>query len=290
MSHGTGAGTRPTCAVLHGPPAGIRSQLATPVTLPNRPGLSRGTRQRRGRAQELDRRQAETISALNWCLGRRSEPRNIDAPLLWQEREAVAQLVAPVCCKPDTAPSQDEAAKTLLRGRVSYDTRDDFTTAVPYESGSVSLPEDVSNSKDVRELLGAEDRLLIEGWQESMMRSSHELEQLNADYGEIVPFWDRKLQRNSKEYRQLIKMLDARGLITWTCEPMEFASIFFVAKKDNAQRLIIDARRANRRFKRPPHVDLITSEGLSRIEQYGEATTTTSSPWGLATLTTASTG
>ena len=270
MREEAGAGTRPTCAGMHGPPAGLRSQLAIPTALPARVGLCRGTRRRRGRAQELSRRQAETISALNWCLGSRSQPRQVEAASQWQEREAVARLIAPVSCKPDTAPSQEEAAKTLLRGRVSYDTRDDYTTAVPYESGSVSLPEDVSNSKDVRELLDAEDRQLIEGWQESMMRSSRELDQLNNDYGEIVPFWDRKLQRNSKEYRQLIKKLDDLGLIAWTTEPMEFASIFFVAKKDNSQRLIIDARRANRRFKRPPHVDLITSEGLSRIEQYGE--------------------
>eukprot|EP00972_Heterocapsa_arctica_P023634 3482456-Heterocapsa_arctica.AAC.1 len=60
-----------------------------------------------------------------------------------------------------------------------------------------------------------------------MMRSSHELNQLNSNYGEIVPFWYRKLQRNSKEYRQLIKKLDRLGLLAWTTEPMEFASIFF---------------------------------------------------------------
>jgi hypothetical protein len=40
-----------------------------------------------------------------------------------------------------------------------------------------------------------------------------------------------------------------------------------VLKKNGIdQRIIVDARRANRHFRTPPHVDLCTSEGISRIE------------------------
>ena len=49
--------------------------------------------------------------------------------------------------------------------------------------------------------------------------------------------------------------------------PREHVGPFFVLKKNGVgQRIIVDARWANRHFKTPPHVDLCTSEGISRIE------------------------
>ena len=51
----------------------------------------------------------------------------------------------------------------------------------------------------------------------------------------------------------------------------EQAGIFFVKKKSKPgerpkQRLILDARRVNQRFRTPPGVELCSSEGLSRLE------------------------
>jgi hypothetical protein len=43
--------------------------------------------------------------------------------------------------------------------------------------------------------------------------------------------------------------------------------MFFVTKKDGIHiRMIVDARRANRHFRPPPHVALCTAEGITRIE------------------------
>ena len=41
--------------------------------------------------------------------------------------------------------------------------------------------------------------------------------------------------------------------------------VFFVNKKHNKLRLVLDARRANTRFSLPPRVELVSAEGLSRI-------------------------
>jgi hypothetical protein len=44
------------------------------------------------------------------------------------------------------------------------------------------------------------------------------------------------------------------------------AGIFFVTKKDGTLIVIIECRRANRRFRAPPGVSLLSSEGFGRIE------------------------
>ncbi len=48
---------------------------------------------------------------------------------------------------------------------------------------------------------------------------------------------------------------------------MERVGLFAVWKvKDETQRLFVDARRANAHFRAPPGMDLLSAEGLSRIE------------------------
>ncbi|CAK0892102.1 unnamed protein product, partial [Prorocentrum cordatum] len=139
-------------------------------------GASRRSRHRHGRGVEVRRRKNETVDALHWCLGARTSACSGASEF---EMEAVAALVAPVVAKPATAPSQEEAAGVLLRGHLSYDAEETHATVVPYEFGSVSLPEHVHDAADVTAVLDAEDRLIIEGWQQSMMRFSDELRQLN---------------------------------------------------------------------------------------------------------------
>ncbi|CAK0898804.1 unnamed protein product [Prorocentrum cordatum] len=113
------------------------------------------------------------------------------------EKEAAAELVAPVIAKPVAAPSQEEAARVLLRGHLSYDAEETYTAVAPY-------------------VLGAEDRLIIEVRQKSTMRYTDEFNKLNERLGEIKPFWDKKLSQNKETYRQFILDLGRRGMTRWT--------------------------------------------------------------------------
>ena len=85
---------------------------------------------------------------------------------------------------------------------------------------------------------------------------------------DILPHWDPALVRNRRLYLKLVKTLHARGLLTFLLEEerREEIGVFFVKKKDNSLRLIIDARRSNLHFASPPGVSLVTAEGLSRLE------------------------
>eukprot|EP00974_Lingulodinium_polyedra_P133641 11226424-Lingulodinium_polyedra.AAC.1 len=81
---------------------------------------------------------------------------------------------------------------------------------------------------------------------------------------------DAVLAADAGAYRRFILDLQGRGLVGWTRKPLERAAVFFVHKKDGMQRMIIDCRRANRRFRAPPGVVLATPECLARLEMESE--------------------
>ena len=59
------------------------------------------------------------------------------------------------------------------------------------------------------------------------------------------------------------------GIITFTTKPVEQCGFFCVLKKSGMLRLILDARRVNQRFAKPPGVALATAECLGRLEVTG---------------------
>eukprot|EP00973_Karenia_brevis_P054433 7564454-Karenia_brevis.AAC.1 len=77
---------------------------------------------------------------------------------------------------------------------------------------------------------------------------------------------DTVLKNNRHKYTGFLADLNRCGLLYWTQSPKEFAAVFFVRKKDERLRMIIDCRRANARFKAPDNVDMCTAEGLARLE------------------------
>ena len=86
------------------------------------------------------------------------------------------------------------------------------------------------------------------------------------EQGEICPYMDPVLKRNYRSYLSFLRNLRSRGLLRFTRHPEEMVAVFFVAKKDGSLRMVIDARRTNRRFISPRAVDLCTSETFARIE------------------------
>ena len=56
------------------------------------------------------------------------------------------------------------------------------------------------------------------------------------------------------------------GLTALTLRPACLIGVLFVKKKENRLRLIVDCREANALFAPPPPVELLSGDGLSRIE------------------------
>ena len=156
------------------------------------------------------------------------------------------------------APSDGVALSALLRGRRAYDGSFTATAIAPFREQAVSLPE--FGTDDCQSL----GDLLPES---ALKYLDKDFERMKADVVEtesVRPYFDPLL--NGRRYRQFVRKLRKKCLINFTGAPLCSVGMFFVQKKDERIKLIIDSRPANGLFKKPPGVHLCTSEGLSRIE------------------------
>ena len=104
---------------------------------------------------------------------------------------------------------------------------------------------------------------------ERMLRPVVEVEADDRHLGPIKLYWDPVLAKNRRKFLSLMRALLRIGLVlpVKTGSTMESAALFFVRKPGKEKsRIIVDARRANRRFARPPSVQLSTAETFSKWE------------------------
>ena len=168
--------------------------------------------------------------------------------------------------EPQDCVSPQVAFKTLLRGRTVYGETTAGENLAPYGAAPVSLPLDVSNTTDVYELVDTVGQEFLAREGERMLRP-----QAEVDTDEVLkslrPHSDPKLIGHRRRYAAFLRDLDGRHMLDWTTQPRERVGVFFVYKKEKLSlRMILDARRSNRHFRRAPHVSLVTGEGLSSIE------------------------
>jgi len=134
-----------------------------------------------------------------------------------------------------------------------------------YQRGRVSLPSD-TGGPSIEQVVGPRGTLFLEEEEGKRMRRPEVdvRRELGLDATRVynVPV----LMRSKARYAHFVKDLRRRGLVRYSIGCKERVGIFFVLKKSGLLRLIIDARRTNKWFHRPPAVSLLTSEGLASIE------------------------
>ena len=162
-------------------------------------------------------------------------------------------------------PTARQALRDLLRGRSAYGGEAADQVLAPFRHNLVSLPASSESSPAVIDLVGDRCRQLLEGDGERILRAEAEVEQL-LDEG-IGSYSDPLLVGSKGRYARFVRSLRSRGLLRFGRWAHERVGIFFVWKKGRqAMRLILDCRRANAWFIRPPHTALLTSEGLGNLE------------------------
>ena len=72
--------------------------------------------------------------------------------------------------------------------------------------------------------------------------------------------------RIARSYARLVRQTMKIGLTALTLRPACVLGVFFVKKKENRYRLIDNCRKENALFAPPPFVELLSGDGLSRIE------------------------
>lgn len=157
----------------------------------------------------------------------------------------LAHLASAVSCDAgEPPPTQQKALGLLLRGRSPYDTQPGAVCLAPF----------------IEDLLPGDALSFLEGFQERMLAS-------DDGAPKVKEFMDPMLRFNVKRCTPLIRELHSQGLTTVLDREEERFGVFAVWKvKNKSQRLIVDARRANARFRRPPRVELISAEALARVE------------------------
>ena len=155
------------------------------------------------------------------------------------------------------------AGSQLMRGRAVYSADAVNDNLAPYAAGLISLPDDISDAPMIENLVGEDCQMFLQREGERMRRPASEV---SADplFTELKAYSDPGLVRHRRHYAEFVRDLKRRHMVAFTRYPAESCGVFFVYKKcKKLRRLIIAARRCNLHFHRPPHVSLVSGEGLS---------------------------
>ncbi|CAK0872205.1 unnamed protein product, partial [Prorocentrum cordatum] len=163
------------------------------------------------------------------------------------------------------APATQVAVRELQRGRSLCGTG--ANSLAPFQQGRLSLPESVESPLHIGDVRGRRGRDFLEREGERMLKPVVEV-MADLERDGTRRYCDPALvTHRTAHVTFFLKGLVRLGLLDFTLEPREDVGIFCAWKTGRErQRLTLDARRSNQRFRRPPSVDLISAEGLSSIE------------------------
>ena len=242
--------------------------LPVPPEVRRQRTLSRRPAQRIARSIQISGKVREAIQGLNWLAGKpcleNSESFHFSRPDPIQQEVIgratfLSELAGSLGSLPQV-PSPEAALKALLQGRSEYGSVLP-TTLAACSLERISLPESLHSSPQALDLLEEEARRYLQ-CPEQMLRNNDEL--IDSQF---QPYWDPLLRGDNRLYRRFIQKLHKTGYLVYTQRPKCRIGVFFVKKSDGKKiRMIIDARGANMMFKEPPGVQLLTSDGFSRVE------------------------
>ncbi len=97
-------------------------------------------------------------------------------------------------------------------------------------------------------------------------RSDEEVQRALADVAPLKPYWDRRLATERDTRIEFVKQLAERGLVSYRRRIRSRVGLFFVEKKGDQIRLVVDAREASRLHHSPPHVALGSAGALAELD------------------------
>eukprot|EP00438_Fugacium_kawagutii_P013923 Skav213475 [mRNA] locus=scaffold565:39265:42440:+ [translate_table: standard] len=155
-----------------------------------------------------------------------------------------------------------------LRAAEGYSHEPAVGSLCSFNLEKVSLPEGDWSPIPLSDLWGPDGRELVEDFVTSQLLPPQEVEKRLRGTGVQQPYSDPLLTVRSN-YVHFLQKLHKANLVEFSEEaPAENIAISFVTKKNDRQRMIVDARRSNAHFRDPAYVHLCTGDTLSRLE-YG---------------------
>eukprot|EP00971_Amphidinium_carterae_P292669 5810320-Amphidinium_carterae.1 len=164
---------------------------------------------------------------------------------------------------PPSADLTPEGALEALRGAPIYEDAES-SMVESYEADRVSLPSAGNTPVALAELYGEGGPEFVRTFiEESLFPAEHAAGRLLEAPGK--PYMDINLRSSPQTYAEFLLRLADANMLQFESSAIETVGFFFVKKKGNRQRLVIDARRANCWFSDSRHVSLATGSSLSQL-------------------------
>ncbi|CAK0886194.1 unnamed protein product, partial [Prorocentrum cordatum] len=159
----------------------------------------------------------------------------------------------------------EESARALRKLRVAswYDV--DSAKLGSYRPDAISLPSGTVRPSPLETLWGSGGSDTVKDFISQNLLCSERAKQRLQGVGLERAYSDPALRRRGA-YEEFIRMLQERGLVDFAESGIESVEAFFVEKKDQRLRMVIDCRRANAWFAEPAGVSLCTGDAHSRLE------------------------
>eukprot|EP00438_Fugacium_kawagutii_P025616 Skav209719 [mRNA] locus=scaffold528:209114:215555:- [translate_table: standard] len=232
-------------------------------------GASRKCRQRAGRRRHLVDECNNTIGALNRMYGRPSGPNffgrpSEKSPSLAQSKTSEFVLQATKSLGPPPDFSGPEAL-CALRVSEGYESLPSSSPLGAYDPAKVSLPAEGMQPVPLASLWGSGGQQQVEHFSQQHLLQPDLVQHRLADSGVQRCYQDPQFN-NVGTYASFLQKLHGLSLIEFSTQPSkEQVGIFFVKKKGDRLRLILDCRRSNCHFSDPDPIHLATGEAMGRM-------------------------
>ena len=231
---------------------------------------SRRARQRVVKRRVLCRREADTIRSLNRLAGFENEAHWPLSSQNFAQKSAMARVhLAHQQRAPPVIHESDKAALLqLLANKLpsSYGSSEAVGAVSVYQREMVSLPKDQTSPVQLEQLLPPLEAERVKSFEDRMLLGDEEMSAVLEKGLEGDMYVDPVLEASKKDYHAFVADLVRCQLVGFTSSPRVQVGIFFVSKKNGKLRMIIDARRTNKLFRKPPSTMLGSSDCWGRTE------------------------
>ncbi|CAJ1358771.1 unnamed protein product [Effrenium voratum] len=179
------------------------------------------------------------------------------------DAEDIARRVESYGGRPDNL--DEEAALRDMRDKANLYGQED-KNVVPMCLDRIKILQRSLDPIPAMELASPEAGAFLRGFATMIERPAEELEALRSSGGLVEPYWDAGLRKDRGRRVQLYQMLWKSGLLDFRRRRKARVGLFTVRKKQNWQRLIVDARQANFLQQAPPTARLATAAGLAAVD------------------------